>query len=336
MKKILITGVGGYIASNAAYAFLKEGYRVIGIDNFSTGFRQPIDLLAKEFEGKFSFYQADLTDPAPITDLFEEEDKIDAVIHFAASCSVNESMEDPGKYFTNNVQCTLNLLELMQRYGVRDIVFSSTSSIYGTPDELPVVESAPPKPGSPYAESKYMAERMIKWYGEIYDIHFAILRYFNVCGASDDGKIGDSKKPSIHLVQNVVRAALKLEQFKLTCGTVDTPDKTPIRDYINVVDLAEAHMAAYGYLKDDGKSDIFNVGTGSGYSVLQIVEAVKKITGAEFDLTPGEPRKGESAKVYADTSKAKRVLKWKAKRNLEDSVKSLVAWYGERPNGWDE
>jgi len=175
---------------------------------------------------------------------------------------------------------------------------------------------------------------MIRWFGKIYDMNYVIFRYFNVAGASDDGSIGDSKKPSQLLVQNAVRGALAIEPFRLTCPKVETKDGTPIRDYINVVDLVEAHEMALGYLNDDKESEIFNLGTGCGNSVLEIVEAVKKITGAKFEIGKGEARKGEYAEIYANIDKVVDKLGWKPKRTLTDSVKSLRGWYKKHPNGW--
>ncbi len=334
-EKILLTGAGGYIGSHAAHVLLENGYEVVGIDNFSTGYKEPLAYLESVFgKEKFRYYDVDLTDKIRVVEVFEKESGISAVMHFAASCSVNESVENPYKYFTNNVLCSLNLLEIMKDRGVKRFVFSSTCALYGSPEYMPVDEKHPTHPESPYGESKLIAEQVIHWYGKLFGISYTILRYFNVCGALESGELGDSKRPSSLLVQNAVRGALGLQPFELTCGKVNTPDGTPIRDYINVVDLAGAHMAALKYLSNGGESDLFNLGTGVGSSVLDIVKAVQKITGVSFDLKQGEARKGESEKIVADTTKVSSKLGWKASRSLEDSVRALETWYKKHPNGW--
>src|SRR3972149_2178357 len=340
MKKILVTGAGGYIGSNATYLLLQKGYDVVALDNFSTGYKEPLEWLKSKFRpkddqplaGKFRYYKADLkSDLEPI---FTKEKGIDAVLHFAAHCSVNESMEKPEKYFTNNVCGSQSLFSTMLKYNIRNIIFSSTCAVYGEAQYVPVDEKHPTHPANPYGESKKIIEQMLQWYGKLKDFNYVILRYFNVCGASDDGEIGDSKKPSSLLVQNAVRGALGIEPFYLTCPTVSTPDQTPIRDYINVVDLNEAHISSLEYLLKGGKSEIINLGTGTGNSVLEIVDKVQKVTGVKFELKRGEARKGEYAKVFADISKAKKVLGWEPKSNIGDSVKSLVTWYSKHPKGW--
>ncbi len=214
------------------------------------------------------------------------------------------------------------------------MVFSSTCAVYGENEYTPVDEKHPTNPTNPYGESKLMVEKMIEWYSKLKGLNYVILRYFNVCGASDDGEVGDSKNPSVLLMQNAVRGALGIDSFQLTCPKVDTPDSTPIRDYINVVDLNEAHIKALEYLESGGKSEIINLGTGTGNSVLEIVEKVEEITGKKLPREKGEERKGEYAQMYADISKAKSVLDWEPARSIEDSVKSLVKWYTDHPHGW--
>jgi len=333
--KVLVTGAGGYIGSVASYLFMQNGYEVVGIDNFSTGHEAPLKLLVEKFgDEKFRYYPIDIR--SNMSELFEREKGLEAVVHYAAVCSVNESMEQPEKYFGNNVCGSLALLEQMVLHGVRNIVFSSTCAVYGEAEYVPVDEKHPTKPANPYGESKLMVEREIEWFGKLKGVNYVILRYFNVCGASDDGEIGDSKKPSSLLVQNAVRGALGIEEFKLTCPKVDTADGTPIRDYINVVDLNTAHMKALEYLSGGGESETINLGTGEGNSVLEIVSKVEKITGHKFDLQKGVPRKGEYAKMIAKIDKAKKVLGWEPQHCLEESVQSLVAWYNRHPHGWEE
>ena len=332
MGKILVTGCAGYIGSVATDLFLKNGYTIVGVDNFQTGYRQVIEVLKNKYKN-FSFYERDLKDN--LDDIFQKEKDIKIVVHYAASCMVDESMKDPQKYFSNNVCGSLDLLNTMIKFNVKKIVFSSTCAVYGEAQYTPVDENHPKNPINPYGESKRMVEKIIEWYGKLLELNYFILRYFNVCGASDDGVIGDSKKPSVLLVQNVVRGALGIEKFYLTCPKVDTPDKTPIRDYINVVDLNEAHLLAVEkLLKEDNIFKIINLGTGTGNSVLEIVSKVEEITGKKIDRVFGKTRAGEYAKIYASIEKAKKVLGWQPKRTIEDSVKSLIAWYKKHPKGW--
>lgn len=329
--KILVTGAGGYIGSVATYTFLKNGHEVVGLDNFSRGYKAPLKLLQKKFGSKkLRYYQEDIKNTEAV---FAREKNIEAVVHFAAYCLVDESMKKPELYFDNNVGGTLALLTAMNKYNVKKIVFSSSCVVYGEAQYVPVDEKHPTIPANPYGESKLMDEKLITWYGKLHDLQYVILRYFNVCGASDDGLIGDSKHPSVLLVQNAVRGALGIEEFKLTCPKVKTPDGTPIRDYIDVVDLAEAHELALKYLKG-GHSETFNLGTGKGNSVLEIIKAVKKATGIEFTVGKSESRQGEYAEMKADNRKAKKVLGWTPKRTMADSVASLIAWYRHHPNGW--
>lgn len=338
MSKILITGCAGYIGSVAADLFLSAGYQVVGLDNFQTGYKKPIEILEKKYgKEQFRFYEADLkSDLSPI---FEKESKsgeapFDGVVHYAASCMVDESMKDPKKYFFNNVAGTTNLLGAMEKFGIKNIIFSSTCAVYGEAEYFPIDEKHPLKPTTPYGASKKMAEEVIQWFGKLKKFNYIILRYFNVCGATADGMIGDSKKPSTLLVQNVVRGALGIEKFYLTCPEVDTPDKTPIRDYIDVVDLNEAHLKALEYLISTGKNEIINLGTGTGNSVLEVVNQVKKLTGTEIPIEKANTRLGDDAKKIADIKLANKILGWKPKRTIEDSVKSLIVWYKNNPQGW--
>jgi UDP-glucose 4-epimerase len=247
---------------------------------------------------------------------------------------VNESMEQPQLYFHNNTIGTYNLLEAMRKNGPKKLIFSSTCAVYGESQYLPVDEKHPVQPTNPYGESKLLSEKMIRWYGDIHGLSYAILRYFNVCGASSDGRIGDSKKPSQLLMQNAVRGAMNIEPFYLTCPEVNTPDGTPIRDYIDVEDLSAAHAAALQYLAAGGESDIFNLGNGTGYSVKQIVSKVEEVCGVSIALIKGETRKGEYASIYAQPEKANTTLNWKTEKDLEASVRSLQKWYEGHPQGF--
>jgi UDP-glucose 4-epimerase len=343
-KTVLITGAGGYIGSVATDLLLSNGYKVVALDNYSNGYEEPLKFLQGKYgKENLSIYRRDTKED--LTDIFEEEKGIEAVLHYAAFCKVDESMKNPSMYFDNNVSGSLNLFDTMLKFGVKNLVFSSTCAVYGESQYVPIDTNHPTNPANPYGESKLMVEKIIKWLGSQKGLNYVILRYFNICGASDDGTVGDSKKPSVLLVQNAVRGALGIEPFYLTYSEVDTPDKSPIRDYINVVDLNEAHLKALEYLKKgphsakasrgEGQSEIINLGTGTGNSVLEIVKTVEEITGKQIPRTVGEKREGEYAVAIADIKKAEQVLGWKPNRSIKDTVESLVKWYGKHPNGWE-
>lgn len=333
-KKIIITGAGGYIGSNAVYLFLQHGYEIVAIDNFSRGYKQPLELLQKKFTNEqFRFYNYDLT--ADISGVFHKEKNIDAVIHYAALCDINESLVFPQKYFFNNVYGLLNLLDFMGKNDIQKIIFSSSCAVYGKTTNLPVNETHPSSPLNPYSKSKFVCERLLEWYGTNKMLQFVILRYFNVTGASDDGLLGDSKKPSSLLIQNAVRGALGIEPFSLTCNVVENKDNSPIRDFININDLNNAHLKALLYLQNGGTNNAFNIGTGQGYSVLEVIKTVEKMTGKKIPLNRTKPRKNEVPCMIASNNKAKKLLGWQNKHDLHDSIKSLITWYKSRPNGWD-
>lgn len=337
MAKVLITGGSGYIGSHAVFTMAEAGHKIVVLDNLFRGYRQCIETLQTKFPDQINFYQVDLINKSEIDKVFEQEKDIEGVMHFAALCLVNESMEQPYMYFANNVFGTANLLESMTQHGVKNIVFSSTCNVYKVVGDGKVSETVETDPPNPYGESKYLAEREVMWYEKLREMNAIRFRYFNVCGANTDGIIGDSKKPSQLLLQNAVRGALGIEEFKFTYGEVDTPDGSPIRDYVNVEDLIDAHKIAMEKLiaGEPGLSGLYNLGTGTGNSVREIVEKVKQVTGKNFPVTKGEARKGEPSKLYADTTKVKEKLGWQAKRSIEDSINSLVKWYTNRPNGWD-
>lgn len=328
--EILVTGAGGYIGSIATDLFLSKGYQVVALDNFSRGYKAPLNYLQKKYgSDKLTIYEKDLSTDN-LDDLFSEH-KIDAVVHYAAFCSVDESVKFPERYEKNNVEGSRRLIVAMTQAGIKKIVFSSTCAVYGEVQTMPVSEEHSTIPVNPYGQSKLKIEEEIKSTG----LSYIILRYFNVCGASDDGTLGDSKKPSVHLVQNAVRGALGLEPFFLTCPSVDTPDGTPIRDYISVVDLNEAHLLSLEYLTAGGQSQIINLGTGSGNSVLEIVKKVEAITKTTLPKEKGPARQGEYARMVADIAKAKQILNWEPHRDLEHSIQSLVTWYNRCPEGWE-
>ncbi len=324
-KKILITGGAGYIGSHAVLCYLKKGYKVVVVDNLSRGFKSTIDVL-KEL-GNLIFYGEDLVDKEGLKKVFLKENNIDCILHFAALCSVDESVKDPEKYYINNVVGSLNLFEQVRRKNIKKVVLSSSCAVYGESQYLPIDEEHATKPTNPYGDTKRIVERFLSEYSRSYGISSSILRYFNVCGASEEGIIGDAKDPSPHLMQNAVRGALGIEPFKLTYPEVDTPDGSPIRDYLDINDLISAHYLAHEYLESTEGVHTFNLGTGTGNSVLEVVEKVEELTDRKLPREPGEKREGEYAAVFADYKKAKKELGWEPKRSLEDSVNTLIKWY---------
>lgn len=329
-KYILITGGAGYIGSHTAELLLNSGAKLVIVDNLFRGFQGAVDALKQV--GIVEFVKADLRNKDELKTVFEQY-PIEAVVHFASLLSVNESMEKPEFYFRNNLLGSLNLLETMHEHNVKKLVFSSTCAVYGETQYVPVDEQHPTLPVNPYGESKLIIEKMIKWFGVIHGLKYAILRYFNVCGSSESGLIGYAQKPSTHLMQNAVKGALGIEPFYLTCPKVDTPDGSPIRDYVDVIDLANAHALALKYL-DNGLSDAFNIGTGKGNSVLEIVSAVEKQLGVQLPKQIGETRAGEYARIFADYTKAEKLLGWKPTRSLDDSIRTLTAWFRSHPDGY--
>lgn len=337
-KKILVTGAGGYIGSVTTNLLLEKGFNVIAVDNFSRGYKSPLVYLQNKFgKEKINWYEKDLVKDN-LNDLFKEE-KIDIIIHFAALCNVGESWEKPELYFGNNVVGIQRLSEAAIAAGVNKIIFSSTCTVYGDAKYSPIDENHPiADPTSPYGATKKICEEILDWYSKTDLMKYVFLRYFNVTGASDDYQLGDSKKPSFHLIQNAVRGAMSLDKFELNYAPVKTPDGSPIRDYGNVVDLAEAHILTANYLMEpDNKSNIFNLGTGKGHSVLEIINLIKEKTGVDFEASMAKNRrKGESDKMVADISKAEKVLGWKPTHTLEQSISSLIAWYKKYPKGWQD
>jgi UDP-glucose 4-epimerase len=334
MSKILITGAGGYIGSVATSLFLEAGHEVVAVDNYVRGFAGPLEFLSKKYGSEsLRYYPLDIQ--TEINSVLDKENGVESVVHYAAFCNVGESEKHPELYFGNNVQTTVALLEGMKKHEIRKILFSSTCSLYGEPKQEFIDETHPVDPFShPYSESKYISERIILWYGKLFGFKSVFLRYFNVCGAMDDGSIGDSKKPSYHLMQNAVRGGLGIAPFEFNNTEVDTLDKTPIRDYVNVVDLNRAHLLALKYLDTIKEHDLFNLGTGEGNSVLQIVKSVEKILNIEVKKSQGERRKTDVSRAVASNAKIKRVLGWEPTHSLEDSVNSLVKWYQAHPQGW--
>ena len=318
-KKILVTGGAGYIGSHTVRQLGEAGYQVIVYDNLSTGSSKAL------LHG--SLFEADLEDKISLELAFAQHD-FDAILHFAASISVPESVTNPLDYYSNNTRNTLNLLRCCQRYGVNKFVFSSTAAVYGEPQENPVSESCVTNPINPYGWSKLMSERMIRDYGFSSEFKYVILRYFNVAGAELSGRIGQSSKKASHLMKMACDAALGNRPAVSIFGTdFDTPDGTGIRDYIHVEDLAAAHIDALHYLETGGESEILNCGYGQGYSVKQVLDKLKKISGVNFPVIESPRRPGDPACVIASGDRIRQVLGWQPQyNNLETILSTTLAW----------
>jgi UDP-arabinose 4-epimerase len=319
LRNILVTGGAGYIGSHTAKLLARSGYQPVTFDNLSTGHASAVRY--------GPLVEGDLANTECLRVAIERY-RIDAVIHFAASAYVGESVENPRKYFTNNVTNLLNLLHAVLDSGVRYFVFSSTCSTYGNPVRLPIAEDHPQHPINPYGESKLFAERSIRWYGEAYGLHWCALRYFNAAGADPDNELGEIHDPETHLIPLAVQAGQGLQPAIGVYGTdYDTPDGTAIRDYIHVMDLASAHIAALEHLRNNGNSVALNLGTGKGHSVREVIRAVERRANARVFVTELPRRPGDPAVLVANPSKAKEMLGWTPRySSIESIVDTTWRW----------
>ena len=330
--QILVTGAAGYIGSHVVKQLLEQtDYEIIIIDNLSTGFETTIDTLKSldSTNKRIKYYNQDLSDWEKVEDIFKEN-SIKEIIHFAAFSQVGESMSNPLKYYLNNTVNTTKLIDISIKYGVKKFIFSSTAAVYGEPNKesIPINEILIKNPINPYGSSKLYSEGIIKDAATSNDdFKYVILRYFNVAGADLDGKIGECHNPETHLIPLVVKTALgKRDSIKIFGDDYDTPDGTCIRDYIHVCDLADAHIQALKYL-DDNQSDIFNCGYGYGYSVKEVVEAVKKVSKVDFKIDMESRRAGDPAVLISDNNKIKTKMNWTPKYNdLELICKTALDW----------
>jgi UDP-glucose-4-epimerase GalE len=312
---VLVVGGAGYIGSHAARVLQRRGYEVILYDNLCTGHRE----LAEGFE----LIVGDIADSARLAKALS---RADAVMHFAAHAYVGESVENPRKYFQNNVTAALVLLNAVMDSRVRKFIFSSTAAVYGTPDKSPISETSPRQPVNPYGATKLALENALEAYGRAYGLRYVCFRYFNAAGADESGKTGEDHDPETHLIPLILQAIRgKLAALEIFGDDYPTADGTCIRDYIHVNDLAEAHVLGLEYLAK-GESAAMNLGTGKGYSVHEVVAAVEKVTGHKVPTHIGPRRAGDPAELVADPSRAERLLKWKAKRSLEEIVTSAWKW----------
>jgi UDP-glucose-4-epimerase GalE len=322
---ILVTGGAGYIGSHTAKALASSGHEPVVLDDFSTGHRSAAKW-GKIIEGGL--------DDIDFISRLLKENKITAVIHFAASLLVGESMVQPQKYFWNNVVNTLKLLDAMLLTGVKHIVFSSSAAVFGIPEKVPIPEDHPQRPINPYGETKLMMERMLHWYGSAYGFRSAALRYFNAAGADPKGETGEGHDPETHLIPLVIQATLGQRTEVEVYGTdYPTPDGTAIRDYIHVTDLAEAHVLALRYLMDGGESTVLNLGTGKGYSVREVIAAVERCAGGrKVPYRDAQRRQGDPPSLVADPGRASSVLGWQPKHSdLDTIVQTAWKWHSAHP-----
>lgn len=321
---ILVTGGAGYIGSHCVLALLKEGCNVHIFDNFSTGHKETAEKL-KEY-GNGTYTCGDLQNKSDIKKVFENN-KIEAVIHFAAFSQVGESVKNPQKYYQNNVCGTLNLLEAMLENGVKQIVFSSTAATYGEPVYTPIDEDHPQIPINPYGQTKLMIEKIMDDYDKAYGLKSVRLRYFNVAGADTEGRIGEWHEPETHLVPNILKSSFgDGKTFEMYGNNYETKDGTCVRDYINVEDLAQAHILALKYLKNGGETNFFNLGTQTGTTVKEVFDICEQVIGKNIPTKIMPRRDGDPAILVADNAKAKTILGWKPKQTFEHSVETAYEW----------
>ena len=328
--KLLVLGGAGYIGSHTATELLDNGHEVVIADNLVTGYREAVP-------EKATFYQGDLRDKDFLVDLLTKE-KVDAVIHFAAFSLVGESVTNPLKYYENNLYGTKVLLDAMIETGVDKIVFSSTAATYGEPENIPILESDRTCPTNPYGETKLAMEKMISWAAKAHGLHFVSLRYFNACGAHKSGKIGEAHNPESHLIPLVLQVPNGKREFVSIYGNdYDTPDGTCIRDYIHVTDLAKAHILAVEYLMNGGESDIFNLGNGVGYSVKEVIETARKVTGHPIPAKEEARRAGDPARLVASGEKARKIFGWEPEiKDLADIISSAWKWHKAHRDGYSK
>ncbi|TLQ04018.1 UDP-glucose 4-epimerase GalE [Pediococcus stilesii] len=327
---ILVVGGAGYIGSHMVKRLIEKGNDVVVVDNLSTGHRAAVDANVR-------FYEGDVRNHAFLKGVFDRE-SIDTVVHFAAFSIVPESMEKPLKYFDNNTAGMVALLEEMRDHDVKRIIFSSTAATYGVPEKSPIEETDRQEPINPYGESKLMMEKIIKWADKAYGIKFVALRYFNVAGAYPDGSIGEDHGPETHLTPIILQVALgKREQLQIFGDDYNTPDGTNVRDYVHVLDLVDAHILAIDYLKDGNESDVFNLGSSTGFSVKQMVEAARIATGEKIPAKIAPRRPGDPDSLIAASAKARKVLNWNPQYDdVKEIIKTAWNWTKKHPNGYED
>jgi UDP-glucose 4-epimerase len=324
--KVLVCGGAGYIGSNMTAMLVREGHEPVVFDNLSKGHKGAIK--------DVTFVEGDLADFDLLVDTLEKHD-IEAVMHFAAFIEVGESVSDPLRYYNNNLCNAHNLLAAMEKTGVKKFVFSSTAAVFGIPETFPITEEVKKAPINPYGDSKLAVEKMCRFQSQTGRLNYAVLRYFNACGAGQDGTIGEDHSPESHLIPLIIEAAMgKREDIKIYGTDYTTPDGTCVRDYIHIEDLCKAHLLALSKL-DTARQLVYNLGNGTGYSVRQVIETVKKVSGKDFKVTETERRPGDPPVLTADASKARRELGWETDfPDLESIVESAWKWHTDNPDGY--
>ena len=323
---ILVTGGAGYIGSILTEELLAQGHRVLVLDNLRRGHHAAVAPGA-------IFLRADLGDSTALDDIFQQH-PIEAVMHLAACTSVGQSMTEPGLFFWNNLACGINLIEHMLKHGVKKIISSSTAAVYGEPKELPITENSPTNPVNAYGESKLMFERILGWYSKAYGLESTSLRYFNVAGASK--RFGSDHDPETNLIPNVIKVALEHTEHLPVFGTdYNTKDGTCVRDYIHVLDIARAHILALNHLGQNPESQVYNLGNGEGFSVMEVIEAARRITGAAIPIKICPRRAGDPEKLVASCALAKASIGWEPLYpELEDIIDSAWQWQKKHPQGY--
>lgn len=325
---VLVLGGAGYIGSHTVYELIDAGREVVVADNLQTGFRSAV-------HSKARFYEADIRDRTAMDALFEKE-KIDGVIHFAACSQVGESMSDPLKYYDNNLGGTMVLLQSMIAHGVDKIVFSSTAATYGEPERVPILETDRTSPTNCYGETKLSMEKMMDWTSRAHGLRYVALRYFNACGAHASGKIGEAHDPETHLIPLILQVPNgKRAAISVFGDNYPTSDGTCVRDYIHVTDLAQAHILALDYLINGGENNVFNLGNGVGFTVKQVIDVARSVTGHSIPAEIVPRRAGDPAQLVASSEKAKSVLGWTPRYNdLKTIVSSAWNWHKTHPDGY--
>jgi len=328
MSTILITGGAGYIGSHVVKELLSQGHQPIVYDNLQTGHLKTIK--------KTLFIQGDLADREKLRQTFQSY-SIDSVMHFAASSLVGESVKDPLKYFNNNVRNSIQLIEVMKEFNVKKIVFSSSAAVYGEPEKIPITEEHPCIPTNPYGETKWIFERVLQFFHEAGKLDYISLRYFNAAGADPGGELGEDHSPETHLLPLCLKAAITGEAIPIFGKDYSTPDGTCIRDYIHVTDLAQAHILALQRLDQRGNAGVYNLGNGNGYSVSEVIEMVRKVTGKKIITLDSPRREGDPARLVASSEKIKKDLNWVPKYpDLETIVETAWQWHQNHPEGYGD
>lgn len=326
--KVLVTGGAGYIGSATTHKLVDEGYDVVVFDDLSYGHEQALPKTVK-------FIKSNLLDRTSIIHALKDE-KIDAVVHFASFTSVGESVKDPAKYLHNNVLGGLNLLDCVRETGIKKIIFSSSAAVYGIPEKIPIKESDKLSPANPYGETKFIFEKFLKWYEVAYGIRSVSLRYFNAAGADLEHDVGEDHDPETHLIPLILKVALgQRDNIEIFGSDYDTPDGTCVRDYVHIRDLAQAHILALKRLSNGAASSQYNLGSSKGYSVKEVIDMCKKVTGKAIKTIQSKRREGDPPRLVASSAKIEKELGFKFKHSdLKNIIETAWSWHSRHPRGY--